>query len=59
MAKDVSFKSPKMGRNGDTAFVRINGKRVYLGPYGSPEAAQKYARLIAELASSCKFYDVI
>ena len=50
MAKDVSFKSPKMGRNGDTAFVRINGKRVYLGPYGSPEAAQKYARLIAELA---------
>ena len=52
MSKGVSFKPPKMGRNGDTAFVRINGKRLYLGPYGSPEAAQKYARIIAELAAN-------
>ncbi|MDR1269041.1 MAG: hypothetical protein LBK82_05920 [Planctomycetaceae bacterium] len=39
---------PKMGNNGGSAFVRINGKRIYLGKYGSPEAAQNYARYIAE-----------
>lgn len=51
MSNGVSFKPPKMGRNGDTAFVRVNGKRIYLGPYGSPEAGQRYARIIAELAA--------
>ena len=35
---------PKMGNNGGTAFVRINGKRIYLGKFCSPEAAQNYAR---------------
>ncbi|MDR1141558.1 MAG: hypothetical protein LBL62_07685, partial [Planctomycetaceae bacterium] len=39
---------PKMGNNGGTAFVRINGKRIYLGKYGSQEVAQNYARYIAE-----------
>jgi integrase len=39
-----------MSRNGDTAFVRINGKRIYLGKYGSPEATENYARCIAEWA---------
>ena len=41
---------PKMGNNGGTAFVRINGKRIYLGKFGSPEAAQNYAQCIAEWA---------
>jgi len=41
---------PKMGNNGGTAFVRINGKRIYLGKYGSPEARQNYARCMAEWA---------
>jgi len=40
-----------MGRNGQTVLVRINGKREYLGPYGSPEAAPKYARIVAEHAA--------
>ena len=43
---------PKMGNNGGTAFVRINGKRVYLGKFGSAEAAQNYARCVAEWAIS-------
>jgi integrase len=43
---------PKMGNNGGTAFVRINGKRIYLGKYGSPDAAQNYARYIAEWSIS-------
>ena len=43
---------PKMGNNGGTAFVRINGKRIYLGKFGSPEAAQNYARCVAEWAIS-------
>ena len=43
---------PKMGNNGGTAFVRINGKRIYLGKFGSAEAAQNYARCVAEWAIS-------
>lgn len=30
------------------ARVRINGKVIYLGPYGSPEANAAYHRLLAE-----------
>jgi len=41
-----------MGNNGGTAFVRINGQRVYLGKFGSSEAAQNYARCVAEWAIS-------
>jgi len=41
-----------MGNNGGTAFVRINGKRVYLGKFGSVEAAKNYARCVAEWAIS-------
>jgi integrase len=41
-----------MGNNGGTAFVRINGKRIYLGKYGSPEAKQNYARCVAEWATT-------
>ena len=41
-----------MGNNGGTAFVRINGKRIYLGKFGSPEAAQNYARCVAEWATT-------
>jgi hypothetical protein len=39
-----------MGNNGGTAFVRINGKRIYLGKLGSAEAKQNYARCVAEWA---------
>ena len=48
----TSSRPPKMGNNGGTAFVRINGQRVYLGKFGSSEAAQNYARCVAEWAIS-------
>ena len=51
MSKSSSL-PPKMGNNGGTAFVRINGKRIYLGKFGSPEANQNYARCVAEWATT-------
>ncbi|QDV30262.1 site-specific tyrosine recombinase XerC [Planctopirus ephydatiae] len=33
------------------ARVRVQGKDLYLGPYGDPETLQRYSRLLAELAS--------
>jgi len=32
----------------DRAFVELNGHRVYLGPYGTPESRTEYDRAIAE-----------
>ena len=34
------------------AYVRIHGKVIYVGRYGSDESKQEYGRLIAELAAS-------
>jgi len=39
-------RQPGTGRRPDRAFVVVDGKRVYLGPYGSPESHQAYARLL-------------
>jgi hypothetical protein len=36
------------------AVVTINGENRYLGPYGSPESHEKYARLIAEWQANGK-----
>ncbi len=33
---------------GDRAFVRINGKKIPLGKYGSPESRERYAELIGK-----------
>jgi hypothetical protein len=41
-------KPPKYCKNGKYAVVYVNGKKHYLGLYGSPESRQEYARLIAE-----------
>jgi hypothetical protein len=35
-------------KSGDHAFVMLDGKRYYLGEYGSPESKEQYRRLIAE-----------
>ena len=32
----------------DRSFVKLNGERVYLGRYGSPEAKRRYQQVIAE-----------
>jgi integrase len=34
------------------AYVKIQGKRHYLGRYGTPESKERYARFVAELAAS-------
>ncbi len=39
------------GRSKDRAYVRLNGRRHYLGEYGSPESKEAYRRLIAEWAT--------
>ena len=36
------------------ARVIIDGEHIYLGPYGSPESHERYARLIAERAASAE-----
>ena len=36
------------------ARVIINREHIYLGPYGSPESREKYARLIAEMSVSAE-----
>lgn len=35
----------KSGR--DRAYIKLNGRRVYLGPWGSPKAEQAYRRILA------------
>ncbi|MEZ6050768.1 MAG: hypothetical protein R3C02_05145 [Planctomycetaceae bacterium] len=40
---------PKYARHSSgQARVRISGRVIYLGPYGSPESREKYAREIAD-----------
>src|SRR5262245_7834566 len=39
---------PKLRRHPKGSVVVLDGKYIYCGPYGSPEAQEKYDRLIAE-----------
>ena len=41
-------RTPRMYRDRQWAFVKIDRKRISLGRWGSPEAKEKYDRLIAE-----------
>ncbi len=42
------YRRQRRSRGNDAAFVEIEGHRVYLGPYGSEESRERYARLLAE-----------
>ena len=48
---DANHKTPtyRRHRSGglDRAFVELNGRRIYLGRYGSPESREKYDREVA------------
>ncbi len=35
-------------KSADIAYVRINGTKFYCGDWGTPEADEKYQRIIAE-----------
>ena len=48
MPRRKSPPSYRLHKARDCAVVTIDGKNQYLGPYGSPESHEKYARLIAE-----------
>jgi integrase len=50
MPKDSHVPAYKLHKPSGQARVIIRGRHVYLGPYGSPESREKYARLIAEQA---------
>ena len=43
---------PKMGKMGNYAVVRYQGKKIMLGRWGSDEAKQAYARFITELQNN-------
>src|SRR5262245_35696434 len=47
----ATVKIPRMCRHrrSGRAYCKVNGKQVQLGPWGSPEAADAYAKLIARL----------
>ncbi len=42
------YRKQKRPRSVDQAFVELNGKRHYLGPYEDPKSREAYHRLIAE-----------
>jgi integrase len=48
----VSVSIPKYCRHNASgrAYVKIHGKRHYLGRYGTPESKERYARFVSELA---------
>lgn len=48
MPKTSRPPSYRLHKARNCAVVTIDGKNHYLGPYGSPESHEKYARLIAE-----------
>ncbi|MEX2673409.1 MAG: hypothetical protein WD294_15020 [Phycisphaeraceae bacterium] len=43
-----SYRRQKQNKQQDQAFVEINGKRHYLGTYGSPQSKAAYQRIIGE-----------
>ena len=52
MASTKKLPSYRHHKGTGQAFVQVKGKRHYLGRYNTPESKEKYARFIAELASS-------
>ena len=51
MPKQKSVPSYRFHRARNCAVVTINGRNHYLGVFNSPASKEKYARLIAELAT--------
>ena len=53
MAKKTvpSYRRQKRAKGTDSAFVEVDGQRVYLGPYNSPESREHYAQTLTALES--------
>ena len=52
----LNNRPPKYAKMGKYAVVYLNGKKIYLGLYGSPESKVAYSRLVAELQASPAIY---
>ena len=46
----MSFRTPKyrLHRGSGQALVQVNGKRIYLGKYGTEESKERYRKIVAE-----------
>ena len=47
MKKPPKLCRQKMSRGDDLAYVKINGKKIHLGKWNTPEAVEKYKRALA------------
>ena len=54
--KSLGAREPKYRRSrrktGDLAFVELNGRRIYLGKFGTQESRDRYHQVLAEWAAS-------
>ncbi|MFO7775485.1 MAG: integrase core domain-containing protein [Candidatus Hydrogenedentota bacterium] len=52
MPKNTSTRPPKLCRhkNSNRAYVRINGKQIFLGPWDSPKAKRRYHEILRDWA---------
>ena len=41
-------KTPRLCKQGNLAYVRVHGRKIYLGTYGTAKAQREYHRVIAE-----------
>lgn len=48
MSKDPTYRRLKEKGRPDRAFVELNGRRIYLGKYGTEESKRKFFRVLAE-----------
>ena len=52
----LTSRPPLYKQSGKYAVIYVNGKRVFLGLYGSPESHVAYARFLAEWQANPTFY---
>ena len=52
MPRNPSTRPPKLCRHKSTnrAYVRINGKQIFLGPWDSPKAKRRYHEILRDWA---------
>jgi len=52
----LTTRPPQYKKSGKYAVIYVNGKRIFLGLYGSPESQAAYSRFLAESQASPTFY---
>jgi hypothetical protein len=59
MPKLADGKSPKLCKDREYAYVRLNGKKCYLGKYGSPDATKAYHSLLNKFSDSPDILNIL